>query len=194
MGKTNDIARRLHPRLRCIRNGAASVNLLRSDITATVASAPSLSLEAIGVPANLDLALIRQTLPMAPTESAQRSLPRPDKRQKLATQPPPEQSFVNVFVEAFRDADNGDRGEQATLERIRVIAQAAKDAVSVTDRAGLGNEVIVRRNFIAATVPISALSRLEQDPGIAFVHPSQPLTFDEPLDHPYPSAEGRLAA
>ncbi len=183
MSKTSEIARRLHPRLRCIRNGAAPVNLLRSDITATVASAPSLSLESIGVPEDLDLALIREALPTATAESA-RPLPRTAKRAKLATQPPPDESFVNVFVEVLRDPGDGVGGEQATLERIQAIVQAAKEALSAKDRAMLGSETLLRRNFVAATVPISALSDLEQDPGIAFVHPSQPLTFDEPLDHP----------
>ena len=183
MARTDEVSRRLHPRLRCLRNGGAPVNLLRSDIASTVASAPSLSLDAIGVPGDLDLAVLRETLPMSATEEPQRPSPRPARRQKYADQPPAEQSFVNVFVEVFRDpADDG--GEKATLDRIRAIAAAGKAQVSAAEQAQLGNEVLVRRNFVSATVPIAALNELEQDPGIAFVHPSQPLTFDEPQDHP----------
>lgn len=180
MAKTDEASRRLHPRLRCLRNGAAPVNLLRSDISATVASAPSLAAESVGVPADLDLALIRETLP--------RALPKPARRPKLAAQPAAENSFVNVFVEVFRDKGGEDGGEPATLARIRALAQSAKAAVSAEDRAVIGNDVLVRRNFVSATVPIAALASLQQDSGVAFVHPSQPLTFDEPLDHPALSA------
>lgn len=183
MRKTDDVARRLHPRLRCIRNGAAPVNLLRSDIASTVASAPSLSVESIGVPANLDLITLRDALPMSPSDAPQRSLPKLSKRPKLDAQPAPERSFVNVFVEVFRDPSDGEGGEQATLDRIRKIAQSAKSDVAAADRAVMGNEVLVRRNFVSATISIAALTQLEHDPGIAFVHPSQPLTFNQPVDH-----------
>ena len=139
---------------------------------------------------------------MSPAETPARSLPRLSKRQKLDAQPAPDLSFVNVFVEVFRDAGEGEEGEKATLERIRSIARSGRDVVPASDRALLGNEVLVRRNFVSATVPIAALTELEQDPGIAFVHPSQPLTFDEPIDHPglsgVPSprgvADGKLRA
>lgn len=158
--------------------------MLRSDIASTVASAPSLSLDSIGVPANLDLNLLRESLPMCPSEAPQRSLPKLRKRRKLEALPAADRSFVNVFVEVFRDPGDGDGGERAALDRIRKIAQSAKTAVAASDRAVMGNEVLVRRNFVSATIPIASLTELEQDPGIAFVHPSQPLTFDEPLDHP----------
>jgi len=202
MANTDEASRRLHPRLRCIRNGSASVNLLRSEIASTVASAPSLDLGSIGIPPNLDLTNLREALPMSPAETPARSLPRLSKRQKLDAQPAPDLSFVNVFVEVFRDAGEGEEGEKATLERIRSIARSGRDVVPASDRALLGNEVLVRRNFVSATVPIAALTELEQDPGIAFVHPSQPLTFDEPIDHPglsgVPSprgvADGKLRA
>lgn len=202
MANTDEASRRLHPRLRCIRNGSASVNLLRSEIASTVASAPSLDLGSIGIPPNLDLTNLREALPMSPAETPARSLPRLSKRQKLDAQPAPDLSFVNVFVEVFRDAGEGEEGEKATLERIRSIARSGRDVVPASDRALLGNEVLVRRNFISATVPIAALTEFEQDPGIAFVHPSQPLTFDEPIDHPglsgVPSprgvADGKLRA
>lgn len=184
MANTEESSRRLHPRLRCIRNGAASVNFLRSEIASTVASAPSLELDSIGVPPNLDLTTLREALPMSPAETPQRSLPRLSKRPKLAAQPASDRSFVNVFVEVFRDSGEGGDGEKATLDRIRAIARSAKNDVPASDRAVLGNEVLVRRNFVSATIPIAALTELEQDPGIAFVHPSQPLTFDEPIDHP----------
>lgn len=189
MATTDEASRRLHPRLRCLRNGSAPVNLLRSDISATVASAPSLLAQSVGVPADFDLAMVREALPMSSSDTPPRTLPKPARRPKLAAQPAAENSFVNVFVEVFRDKGGEDGVESATLARIRGLAQAAKAAISVEDRAAIGNEVLIRRNFVSATLPIAALGQLEQDPGVAFVHPSQPLTFDEPRDHPALSAE-----
>lgn len=189
MATTDEASRRLHPRLRCLRNGGAPVNLLRSDISATVASAPSLSAQSVGVPADFDLAMVREALPMSSSDTPPRTLPKPARRPKLAAQPAAENSFVNVFVEVFRDKGGEDGVESATLARIRRLAQAAKAAISVEDRAAIGNEVLIRRNFVSATLPIAALGQLEQDPGVAFVHPSQPLTFNEPLDLPALSAE-----
>lgn len=189
MATTDEASRRLHPRLRCLRNGSAPVNLLRSDISATVASAPSLLAQSVGVPADFDLAMVREALPTSSSDTPPRTLPKPARRPKLAAQPAAENSFVNVFVEVFRDKGGEDGVESATLARIRDLAQAAKAAISVEDRAAIGNEVLIRRNFVSATLPIAALGQLEQDPGVTFVHPSQPLTFDEPLDHPALSAE-----
>jgi hypothetical protein len=128
MAKTDEASRRLHPRLRCLRNGAAQVNLLRSDISATVASAPSLAAESVGVPVNLDLALVRETLSMSPSDTPPRTLPKPARRLKLAAQPAAENSFVNVFVEVFRDKGGVDGAESATLTRIRGFAQQASRA------------------------------------------------------------------
>jgi subtilisin family serine protease len=184
MAKTDEVSRRLHPRLRCLRNGAAPVNLLRSDISATVASLPSLAIDVIGVPPDLNLSILRETLPMSPSDTPPRPLPKPARRPKLAAQPAAESSFVNVFVEVLRDTGGDEGGERATLDRIRNIAQTTKTAISAEDRKAIGNEVLVRRNFVSTTVSIAALASLEQDPGVAFVHPSQPLTFDEPLNHP----------
>ncbi|MBV1686353.1 S8 family serine peptidase [Novosphingobium sp. G106] len=56
-------------------------------------------------------------------------------------------------------------------------ALAAKDGDGEMQRR---RQVLVRRNFVSAAIPVSALKDLERDPEIAFVHPSEPLTLDRP--------------
>ena len=102
-------SRRLHPRLRCLRNGAAPVNALRSDISSTVATSTTLSAEALGLPANLDLRRVRESMTMRPAGIVADKKERFPKRKKLAGQPAAESSFVNVFVELFSEtADDGE--------------------------------------------------------------------------------------
>jgi subtilisin family serine protease len=182
MAASDEISRKLHPRLRCLRNGAASVNLLRSDISSTVATAPSISAEALGVPASLDLSLFRENLPIRPAEIPPRRRPRLAKRPKLAQQPPADRSYVNVFVELYRDRTaDGAEVRRAAVERISAIAQRGPADQTDPDRTSLGGDFMVRRNFVSATVPITSLAALEQNPDVAFVHPSEPLTFDQPI-------------
>jgi subtilisin family serine protease len=173
--------RKLHPRLRCLQNGAAPVNLLRSDISSTVATAPGVPI-ALGLPSTLDLARLRESLPMSPSDTPQRPRPRMAKREKLSEQKPAQSSFVNVFIELYRDK-TADRGaaEQSAVERIKRIAEKGRADAGGADGPAMASEVLVRRNFVSATVPISSLSELEKDPDIAFVHPSEPLTLDEPV-------------
>jgi hypothetical protein len=95
-------SRRLHPRLRCLKNGAAPVNLLRSNISATVATAPSVSAEALGLPANLDLSMFRESLPASPTNVLAGKPRRLPKRKKLADQPQPERSYVRTLSRSQR--------------------------------------------------------------------------------------------
>jgi subtilisin family serine protease len=182
LAASDEISRKLHPRLRCLKNGAAPVNLLRSDISSTVATAPSISAESLGVPGSLDLSLFRESLPIGPSETPVRARRRLTKRPKLDDQPPPERSYVNVFVELYRDRGaDGTEMERSAVERIRAIAQRGQADATAADKTSFGSDVLVRRNFVSATVPISALAELEQDSDVAFVHPSEPITFDQPI-------------
>ena len=180
MPKRDEISRRLHPRLRCIRNGAAPVNLLRSGITSTVASAPGLSAVALGLPANLDMAVFAESAPVATASSRSRRTRFP-KREPIEQALPPDRSSVNVFVELHHD--RGIDGGEATRSAVDRIANLARDGATAANLAScnsLGTDVLVRRNLVSATVPISVLSQLEQDPEVAFVHPSEPLVLHQP--------------
>lgn len=184
MAVSDETSRRLHPRLRCLKNGAATVNLLRSDISSTVATAPSLSAESLGISANLDLSQFRESLTMSPAKIPVRA--RLQKRPKLAATEQADQSYVNVFVELYRDGavDDGGKAERAAVDQVKRIAQAGQASAKASDKALMGGQILVRRNFVSATVPITALAELEADPNVAFVHPSEPVTFDRPIVTP----------
>ena len=175
MAKAQD-TRRLHPRLRVVRNGDRYVNAVRSDATATVACrlpsqgagavAPAPALAA-GSPGDLDA--MRD---MAPPRT------RLPKRPKIEDQPAADESFVNVFVELFPDQSSVS-AETPDEARAR-LDEALRRAAPASDRAALGGAVLHRRNFVAATVPVSMLSALEHDPAVAFVHPADPLKLETP--------------
>ena len=104
------------------------------------------------------------------------------KRKKLAGQPAAESSFVNVFVELFSEtADDGEATKRSAIERIRALSDEGRASHAGADQAIAGSSVLVRRNIVSATVPIASLGKLEADPDIAFVHPSEPLRFDQPV-------------
>lgn len=176
MAKAQD-TRRLHPRLRVVRNGDRYVNAVRSDATATVACrlpsrgagalAPAPALAA-GSPGDLDA--LRDLAPPPRT--------RLPKRPKIEDQPAADESFVNVFVELLPDR-LGVSAEAPDEARVR-LDEALRRAMPAGDRAALGGAVLHRRNFVAATVPVSMLSALEHDPAVAFVHPADPLKLETP--------------
>lgn len=166
-------SRRLHPRLRCIRNGAADVNLLRSDFSSVVASAPELSASAPEKFLRAGLALqdsFFATSLDVELPDRKRLKPRPKLTNKRAST----QSFVNIFVELQRS--DGGEGAAATVTRtLESLAKGPSD-----DGVQRREAILVRRNFVSASVPISVLPELEKHPAIAFVHPSEPLRFDRP--------------
>lgn len=177
MATKDRFARRLHPRLRCIRNGAAEVNLLRSDLSSTVATAtkeappPSKVLEAAaGVQQLTASQSYVQQLEPAPKVSRARL----GKRAKLKNQKQASDSFVNVFVELVRSGQSGEISQRAVKKLDRLAQSKASGDLQRRSR------VLVRRNVVSAAIPVSALKQLEKDPDIAFVHPSEPLTFDRP--------------
>ena len=100
--------------------------------------------------------------------------PRLKKRPRLKHQKQASNSFVNVFVELVRSGHTGD-----------VNANTVQKLERLTKRGGTKDlqrrrQVLVRRNVVSVAVPITALKELEKDPEVAFVHPSEPLTFDRP--------------
>lgn len=180
MAKSNETSRRLHPRLRCLKNGAASVNLLRSDISSTVATSPAIPAEALGVPENLDLTAFATALPLSDVDTppTRQSLA---KRPKLSSQEPPDHSYVNVLIELYgdRNADGADTA-RAAIDQVAEIFTRGHANTTGAEQVALGCSMLVRRNLVAATVPISSLALLEQDPDIAFIHPSDPVVLDQP--------------
>jgi subtilisin family serine protease len=98
-------------------------------------------------------------------------------RRKLKDQPPAKASFVNVFVEFYRDPTN----DQVSSDALNRVSDISQRGIAAQEGIPACNAPLVRRNFVSATIPISSLNELQQDPEIAFVHPSEPLRFDQPL-------------
>ncbi len=189
----SDGGRRLHPRLRVVRNGDRSVNALRSDSSTTVVCALPATVKAGGVltaPALAasspdDLAALRGKVAAPKTR-----LPR---RRKIEEQPKADHAYVNVLIELYPErlgfsADTYAAARERLGKKLRsAMARATDDGIS----AGL----LERRNFVSATVPISMLDTLERDPAIAFVHPVDALKLDapatKPAEAPLPRSVGR---
>lgn len=177
MASKDRFARRLHPRLRCIRNGAAEVNLLRSDLSSTVATEnaaaePPLRIfdAAAGVQGLAASASFVQEFEQAPKPAR----PRLKKRPRLKNQKQASDSFVNVFVELVRSGDSGDVSTK-TVQKLERLTRRGGNKDLQRRR-----QILVRRNVVSAALPVTALKELEKDPEVAFVHPSEPLTFDRP--------------
>jgi len=177
-------SRRIHPRLRYIRNGAAPVNMMRSAISSTVASSATPAAASLKASAGVDLGQIRDSAPIGTAQAAPLPKGRIAKQRKLASQPAATESFVNVFIELYRDRPAPTGRRRTAAERIRALAEAGRGKVDRREKRGFGSDVMIRRNFISATLPISALRKLEQDPDVAFVHPSEPLRLDQPTLQP----------
>ena len=170
--------RRLHPRLRVIKNGDRTVNALRADATTTVASvAPAgegaavvLTAPALAAGSPADLELLRARGVAVPT--------RLRKRQPLDGAAPATDAFVNVVIELVPE-----REDVRAADQRKAMADAASAIVRAAIAGGdgpAGSAVATRRNFVAATVPVSLLDALARDPAVAFVHPSDPLKLDQP--------------
>lgn len=174
-------SRKLHPRLRTVRNGDRAVNARRSVGSATVACASRVREELAPATAMVDQ-IAQQSI--ANLEAAVRPMrvslpsPRKGKRPKVADDPAAD-SFVNVFIEFYPER----AGVSATEQRERVAA-VAREIDRWTYEAGRGSVdggVLPRRNLVCATIPISRLDTLSADPAVAFVHAADPLKLDLPV-------------
>lgn len=171
-------ARRLHPRLRVVRNGDRFVNAVRSDRATTVACTLRPSVAAGGVPPAPALAAASPPDLAAMRGSKGRPKRKLPSRDRMADQPKADEAFVNVLIELYPERSGASANEQAA--RLERLGETLAGAVSLPDRARMGGATLHRRNFIAATVPVSMLDALEREPAVAFVHPADPLKHDAP--------------
>ena len=111
--------------------------------------------------------LAKQVTPLSRlTENVLSAPGRLPKRPKFAEQPPPNDAYINVFIEFFPEQP-GSGSSAADMERVTRyiqdrLAERAERVPAVT---------LARRNFLSATVPVSLLPELDRNPAIAFVHP-----------------------
>ena len=191
----SDPARKLHPWLRVVQDGDGVVNAVRSDGSARVAcSAPIAQVSAAPLQAELEQSAT--AMPRA-TERVERPAGRLPKQHRLAEGPPADSSVVNVFIEFYPDNQGNASALATEMARVKTsitaVAQSIDDAAQAEEIAGapsrlagpgLFSEVVTRRNLMCATVPVSMLPKLSEDPAIAFVHPSEPLKLDHPAVAP----------
>lgn len=186
MPKTYNTAHRLHPKLRVIGNGSASVNACRSEISNSVYSIQEPEpekKEKADVSESLDLAAAQQTIHTLDlsTEVSRDILSKGGlkKRKKLKDEEVADDSFVNVFVEVIPAESKDDRAD--TDQAVIRIAEACNAQLKKTNLPrGLGN-VITRQNIISATIPISFLEELKTDRDVSFVQPAEPLKLELPV-------------
>jgi subtilisin family serine protease len=170
-------SRRLHPRLRVVRNGDRAVNALRADVATTVTSSAATTEAAGGV---LTAPALAATSPedLDRLRGRRAGSTRLAKRQPLESQPPPDDAFVNVVIELVPE-----RSGVAPDDHAGAVAQldaTVRSAAASARGQRFGGTVLRRRNLIAATVPVSLLETIADDPAVAFVHPTEPLKLDPP--------------
>lgn len=176
MEKCDTDARKLHPRLRMLKNGDRAVNAVRSDGSTTVAcTAPVDDKATLSAPA-----YTRAMLPMAQSQAVAhiRRSGKLGLRPKLAGSPPADDVYVNVFIEFIASRIDGTETQEAAMKRLE---GEIKKRLGSVDRTRIREAIVTRRNVMSATVPVSMLEDLQLDPAIAFIHPATPLKFDRPI-------------
>ena len=164
--------RKLHPRLRVVKNGARVVNAVRADSGTTVAC--STPVETAGTPAPYETPPSQPAAP-EPAAPASRRLPR---RPKMGERPAASDAFVNVFIELFPErADASRAGRDSTVTD---LVDRLRDTLKAPEARNIRGAVVPRRNFVSATVPVTMLDALKDNPAVAFVHPADPLKLDVP--------------
>jgi subtilisin family serine protease len=157
---------KLHPKLRMIRNGDDAVNALRACQSPNVVS-------------TLPAAEIAPLSLLATSDGVGGPAARRPKPAKLKPLKEAKHAYVGVFVEVHRDRQVG--GPGATAQDVESLKN---DIGGMSARAPGADQIdgcfLSKRNFIAATVPVSALKTLAGDPRVAFVHPAEPIAFDLP--------------
>jgi len=173
--------RKLHPRLRTVRNGDRGVNAQRSLGSATVASMVAPGKEEAPVTALYDEIAQESITNLQAAVRPMRAAPKAPKgaRPKLAQQPKADDSFVNVFIEFYPERAGVSPEEQR--KSVAAVTESVAMWTYETGRGSVDGGVLPRRNIVSATVPISKLDELSNNPAVAFVHPSDPLKLDIPV-------------
>jgi subtilisin family serine protease len=168
-------ASKLHPKLRVIGNGSDDVNYRRAELSSIVVS----TMEA-PAPLSRKIAemLQKPNVLLGPgNEKALSVRKKPATKRKLTAARKAKEAFVNVFIEVQRGSpaaakkQHGAAGLEADLRKMLTQHKVKGRTKGV---------VLSKRNFIAATVPVSQLDKLGSDPRIAFVQPAESLAYHLP--------------
>jgi subtilisin family serine protease len=180
MKKLDADARRLHPRLRVYANSDEEVNAVRADLSTAVTSTMALA----AAPkthslADEDPSEAQRCQQFLERDSVPGTALKLRKSPKLATRPAAKHAFVNVFVQ-FMPEQTGTAGKRRS-EAQRKITKQMQSALPEKTAKEVGGAVLPRRNFVAATVPVTLLAELKRSEAVAFVHPAEPLKLDLPI-------------
>ncbi len=181
MARIDKYARRLHPKLRVLANGSDTVNGLRSEISSVVVSTkkpapPSEKVDASLVAVNLPAA--QACMQMLSPDLLPEPRRRRKRRRKLHAKDTAKHAFINVFVEFVRESPEAP--ENALAQSMSAVVKEISQSMK-SERGKRAHGVILQqRNFVAATIPVSLLSKLKENDSVAFVHPAEPLRVDLP--------------
>jgi subtilisin family serine protease len=181
MPNEDEDLRKLHPRLRTVRNGGRGVNARRAVGSATVACAASVEEEEAPVAAmHGEIAQQSITNLQAAVRPLRAGLRRAKgaRRSKVGEQPPANDTFVNVFIEFY--PERAGVSPDAYRAQVEAVSTSIAKWTYEASRGSIDGGVLPRRNIVCATVPISKLDELSQNPAVAFVHPADPLKLDLP--------------
>lgn len=172
---TSNDERKLHPRLRLLKNRSDPVNATGALFSARIASGMVLDASSLGTDAMRTLQACES---FACGESAGDTVPvraRPPRRPKLTETGLASEAYVNVFVETVN-------AEPGTPNAADAVAGAIEEIVRhAVLPAEVSRQVLPRRNFISATVPVESLPAISAIPGVTFVHSAESLSFSLPL-------------
>lgn len=170
---------KLHPKLRMIRNGDDSVNAMRANRSASLASTLSSRdlTQATAMSPILATAVDFQG-PMYEAAIASAAARAP-KRRKMTAARAPKHAYVGVFIEVHRDRPAAE--PSATVGDVEKLKSHIYEVASNAPGAGeIDRCLLSNRNFIAATVPVTELEDLASDERVAFVHPAEAIGFELP--------------
>ena len=192
-------SRRLHPRLRMVRNGSSDVNAVRSEISTTVISTKAAQAErtgdledrgGLGIRGVVEAQESIQQLDVSALSFAEGSLP---KRKKLNETDPADDAFVNVFIDVSPERASADTGVDLDHEHdehcVRAVCERVREALPNEALPALSS-IVRRHNMVSAAVPVSSLANLEDDPNVAFVSIAEPLKLDVPVGTSQTQAPG----
>lgn len=177
MPKISNNARRLHPKLRVLRNGSATVNALRSEISSLVVSTAPVPDAADRK--DIDLSRLQRDIfqtreGLAPLVEAVGKKKRPG----LKGQPAASDAWVNVIVELSRDTSPAGLAEVSEVRALIKKNQPPRGKGQPVRR--VAKRPAPKTSFASGCIPISLLSDLESHPGVSFIHPFEPLKLEVP--------------
>lgn len=164
--KRGSASRRLHPKLRVVQGGDANVNDNRAHISTTVASQKA-AFE--GIQLDSLESMVRAQVKMRLVDTSDISTPLQRTPVGTGDIGSATDSFVNVFIEVPPGTDE---------ESMNAIQSGCKDWVK--DSGAIPGATAQRGNIVSATLPVTELDSLENDPRVAFVERCEPLHLDVP--------------